>query len=183
VQHIAVTLGSLSLVRERLLGATEVFQVAPVNLRQVLVGKYLGYTLFIGLITVALAALMIPIGIPFLGSPWIFAGLVLLLTVASVGIGFLISALSRSESQAVQLSMLVLLLSVFFSGFFLPLQNFLAPVRAVAQALPLTHGIEGLVNLMLRGVPPEPLTWAALGGIAVVAFVATLIIEGRQFYR
>ena len=183
VQHIAVTLGSLSLVRERLLGATEVFQVAPVSLWQILIGKYLGYALFIGLITAALAGLMIPLGIPFLGAPLIFTGLVLLLTVASIGIGFLISSLSRSESQAVQLSMLVLLLSVFFSGFFLPLQNFWAPVRAVAQILPLTHGIDGLLDLMLRGAPPEPSTWAGLGIIAAVTFFGTLWIEGRQFYR
>jgi ABC-2 type transport system permease protein len=183
VQHIAVTLGSLSLVRERLLGATEVFQVAPVNLRNVLMGKYLGYALFIGLITAALAGLMYPLGIPFLGSPWSFTGLVLLLTVASLGIGFLISAFSRSESQAVQLSMLVLLLSVFFSGFFLPLQNFLTPVRALAQALPLTHGIEGLQTIMLRGAEPLLITWGALGAIALVAFLGTLLLEGRQFYR
>jgi ABC-2 type transport system permease protein len=183
VQHIAVTLGSLSLVRERLLGATELFQVAPVNLRQVLVGKYLGYTLFIGLITAALAGLMIPLGIPFLGSPLAFAGVVALLTIASIGVGLLISALSRSESQAVQLSMLVLLLSVFFSGFFLPLQNFWAPVRAVGQLLPLTHGIDGLVDLMLRGTSPEPRTWIALGAIAAITFLITLIVEGRQHYR
>jgi ABC-2 type transport system permease protein len=183
VQHIAVTLGSLSLVRERLLGATEVFQVAPVNLRNVLVGKYLGYAMFIGLITAALAALMYPLGIPFLGSAWSFAGLVLLLTVASLGVGFLISAFSRSESQAVQLSMLVLLLSVFFSGFFLPLQNFLAPVRALAQGLPLTHGIAGLQSIMLMGMEPSLVTWGALGAIAAVTFVGSLLIEGRQFYR
>ena len=183
VQHIAVTLGSLSLVRERLLGATEVFQVAPVNLWQILIGKYLGYALFIGLITAALVGLMIPLGIPLLGSPLVFAGVVLLLTVASIGIGFLISSLSRSESQAVQLSMLGLLMSVFFSGFFLPLQNFWAPVRAVGQILPLTHGINALQDLMLRGAPPELLTWLALGIITLVTFCATLFIEGRQFYR
>lgn len=183
VQHIAVTLGSLSLVRERLLGATEVFQVAPVNLRNVLVGKYLGYTLFIAAITAALAALMYPLGIPFLGSPWDFVGLIVLLTLASLGVGFLISALSRSESQAVQLSMLVLLLSVFFSGFFLPLQNFLAPVRALGQALPLTHGIAGLQSVMLRGADPGILAWSALGTIAAVTFVGALLTEGRQFYR
>lgn len=183
VQHIAVTLGSLSLVRERLLGATEIFQVAPLQLWNVIVGKYLGYTTFIALITAALAGLMVLLGIPFLGSAWAFAGLVLLLTLASLGIGFLISAVSRSESQAVQLSMLVLLLSVFFSGFFLPLQNFWAPVRALGYGLPLTHGIDGLLDVMLRGVPASAFTWAGLGVIAAITFVAALFFEGRQFYQ
>src|SRR5512145_1268358 len=36
LQHIAVTLGALSLVRERLLGALELFRVAPVSMLQVL---------------------------------------------------------------------------------------------------------------------------------------------------
>jgi ABC-2 type transport system permease protein len=38
VQHIAVTLGALSLVRERLLGAMELFRVAPVSMNQLLFG-------------------------------------------------------------------------------------------------------------------------------------------------
>ena len=164
-------------------GATEIFQVAPLQLWNVLVGKYLGYITFIGLIAAALAGLMAPLGVPFLGSPWAFAGVVLLLTVASLGVGFLISALSRTESQAVQLSMLVLLLSVFFSGFFLPLQNFWEPVRALGYGLPLTHGIEGLLDLMLRGAPPSAFTWAGLGLIAAVTFFGALFFEGREFYK
>lgn len=183
IQHIAVTLGSLSLVRERLLGATEVFQVAPVSMRHLLIGKYLGYTLFIFAIAAALAGLMLALGVPFLGSPLDFVGLTLLVTLAALGIGFLISALSRSESQAVQLSMLVLLLSVFFSGFFLPLQSFWAPVRVLGYTLPLTHGIDGLLDVMLRGVQPSLFTWAGLGGIATVTFLAALLLERRLFYR
>jgi ABC-2 type transport system permease protein len=76
LQHIAVTLGALSLVRERLLGAMELFRVAPVSLTQVLLGKYLGYTLFIGIITVALISLLVftPLAVPFLGSIPLFIG-------------------------------------------------------------------------------------------------------------
>src|SRR5690606_33855956 len=49
IQHTAVTLGSLALVRERLIGALEIFRVAPVSIGQLLAGKVLGYTLFIAL--------------------------------------------------------------------------------------------------------------------------------------
>src|SRR5262249_22300405 len=109
VQHIAVTLAALSLVRERLLGAMELFRVAPVSLRQVLIGKYLGYTLFIAIITAALMCLLVftPLAVPFLGSVLLFVGLAALFALASLGIGFVISAWSSSDSQAVQLSMLV----------------------------------------------------------------------------
>jgi ABC-2 type transport system permease protein len=183
LQHIAVTLGALSLVRERLLGALELFRVAPVSMLQVLLGKYLGFTLFIGIISALLLGLMLALGIPFLGSILLFVGLVVLLTLASLGIGFLISTWSKSESQAVQLSMLVLLLSIFFSGFFLPLENFWPPVRNVGYALPLTHGIIGFQDIMLRGFVPSDFTWIMLGSIAGVTFVAVALISQWQFRR
>lgn len=183
VQHVAVTLGALALVRERLLGAVEVFRVAPIGLTQVLSGKVLCYTIFIGVMAALLLGLMNLLGVPILGDPWLLIGLILLLTLASLGIGLLISALSRTESQAVQLSMFVLLMSVFFSGFFLPLQNFWAPVRAVGYGLPLTHGIDSLLRLMLRGTPPSTFSWIGLGAIAAVTLLITPLLERREFYR
>lgn len=183
IQHIAVTLGALSLVRERNLGAIEIFRVAPVSSRQMLIGKYLSFTVFIGLIAAVLGWLLYVLDVPFLGSPLYFAGLVLLLTLAALGMGLLISAISRSDSQAVQLSMLVLLLSIFFSGFFLPLENFWAPVRVVGYVLPLTHGISGFQDVLLRGLPPTVFTWSALGLISAVTFVAVAILVHLQFRR
>jgi ABC-2 type transport system permease protein len=185
LQHIAVTLGSLSLVRERLLGAMELFRVAPVSLTQVLLGKYLGFTLFIGIITAVLVALLVftPLAVPFLGSVTLFVGLAVLFTLAALGIGFLISAWSSSDSQAVQLSMLVLLMSMFFSGFFLPLENFWAPVQAVGYALPLTHAISGFQNIMLRGTAPSDFSWLLLGVIAGATFIATALLAQWRFRR
>lgn len=181
VQHIAVTLGALSMVRERLLGATEFFRVAPVNATQVLAGKYLGYTVFIAIIVALLCGLMVLIGIPFLGDPLQFAGLALLLIFASLGIGLFISSISKTDSQAVQFSMLMLLLSIFFSGFVLPLDNFWAPLRAVGYALPLTHGIDGFQNLLLRGLPPSLFSWALLGIIAILSAGGALFLTARSF--
>lgn len=183
LQHMAVTLASLSLVRENLLGSTELFRVAPVGSMQIILGKYLGFMLFIGLIVALLTGLMIanvPLGvegwsfglaIPFIGDPIWFAVAVLLVTVASLGLGFFISALSKSESQAVQLSMISLLASVFFSGFFLPLQNFAPFVQWLAFLLPVTHGVQSFQRIMLRGELPTDETFAWLGGIALVCFL------------
>jgi ABC-2 type transport system permease protein len=183
IQNIAVTLGALALVRERLMGATEIFRVAPLSVSQVLTGKYLGYTAFIAVIATVLTLLLRLLGIPLLGNPVAYAGLLLLLTLASLGVGFLISTISTSDSQAIQLSMLVLLLSIFFSGFFLSIDSFLPAVRVVSYLLPITHGISGLKDLMLRGVPPEPLVWGALSLIALVTFLAVAALTRRDFRR
>ena len=181
IQHTAITLGALALVRERLMGAFEVFRVAPVNMAQLLLGKYLGYTLFIGLTAAALIVAMRLIGVPLHGSPLLFAGLILLLTLASLGIGFLISTVSSSDSQAIQLAMITLLLSIFFSGFFIALDSFARPALALSYSIPMTHGVAGFQALMLRGVPPGGLAWAALGMITVVTFLLVVVLTRRQF--
>ncbi|MBC8161089.1 MAG: ABC transporter permease [Roseiflexaceae bacterium] len=183
VQHIAVTLGALSLVRERLLGAIEFYGVAPVTLTQVLAGKYMAYTLFIGLILTVLMGLMLALGVPFEGDVWLFVGLSALFVLASLGVGFLISAVSSSDSQAIQLSMLVLLLSIFFSGFFLPLDNFSPYVQPVGYIIPQTYGIQGFQDVLLRGRVPDEIIWGALGAIAVVSFVVVHVVWRRQFRR
>jgi ABC-2 type transport system permease protein len=180
LQHIAVTLGALSLVRERLLGAIELFRVAPVSTRQVLLGKYLAYALFIGILGGVLAIAMSWMQVPFRGEVQALVAIIALLVIASLGIGFLISTISKSDTQAVQLSMLVLLLSIFFSGFFLPLENFWLPVRTLGYMMPITPGILALQDVMLRGVMPSFSLWLLLGGGALGTFLLVNLFAARQ---
>jgi ABC-2 type transport system permease protein len=186
LQHMAVSMAALSLVREQLLGTTELLRVAPVTSRQIILGKYAGFLVAIGFIAAILITLLVlnyPIpntnfrlglGVPLAGNPLVFVGMLALLIVASLGIGFLISAVSKSESQAVQLTMIVLLASVFFSGFFLPLENFAPAVRYVSYVLPVAHGVQAFQALMLRGTLPQIATVLWLGGIALACFLLTL---------
>jgi ABC-2 type transport system permease protein len=183
VQHTAVTLGSLALVRERLMGALEIFRVAPVSMGQLLLGKVLGYTLLIALATLLLVAAMTVLGVPILGSALHLVGLALLLTTASLGLGFLISSVSGSDSQAIQLSMITLLLSIFFSGFFIALESFARPALAVSALLPMTHGVAGLRALMLRGHPPAASTWLGLAALTVVYFGLVVLLTRRQLKK
>ncbi len=181
IQHTAVTLGALALVRERMQGAMEIFQVAPVSGRHLLVGKYASYTLFVLIIGGLLTAALTLLGIPRPVDPWQFAGLLAMLTIASLGVGFLISAVSNSDSQAIQYSMLVLLLSIMFSGFFIPLEYFLPFISAIGMGIPMTHGIDGMHSLLLRGTNADIIVWIGLGAIALVTFVIVTVIVARQF--
>ncbi len=155
IQHIAITLAALALVRERLQGTIEMFRVAPVNAQEVLLGKYLSYFL-LGALLSAILALVILFGlnVSSLGDTPDLVLVIGLVLAASLGVGFLISAVVKTETQAVQLAMILLLASVFFSGFFLPTDNLQPLVRLVSYLLPVTYGIIGLQEVMLRGVPP-----------------------------
>ena len=176
IQHLAITLSSLSMVRERLSGQIDLFRVAPVNALEVLSGKYVAFALLSLFVTAVVGALMIfVLRVPVLSGYVTAMLIVLLLTFASLGVGLLISLVADSERMAVQLAMLVLLASVFFSGFVLPVQDFIGPVQYLAYALPVTHGIATLQDAMLRGTVVEPWMLAALAGIGIGLYLISLL--------
>ena len=57
--------------------------------------------------------------------------------------------------------MLALLAGLFFSGFILPIEGLSYPIKAISWLLPVTYGIAGLQDIMLRGQQPAIETcWA-----------------------
>jgi ABC-2 type transport system permease protein len=118
LQHLAVTFAALSIVRERNVGTMELFRVSPLSAAEALFGKYISYMLFGGVIAAILSALLVfALHVPMLGNWWYFALVLAAVLFTSLGIGFAISVVSQTDSQAVQYSMIILLASVFFSGF------------------------------------------------------------------
>ncbi|MGZ8513027.1 MAG: ABC transporter permease [Candidatus Limnocylindria bacterium] len=184
IQHLAVTLTALSMVRERLSGQMDRFRVAPVSSTELLLGKYVAYAVLSLVVSAVVGALLVlGLGVPLLGGALPFAGIVLLLTFASLGVGLLISLVADSERQAVQLSMLVLLASVFFSGFVLPVTDFAGWTQYLAYLLPVTHGIATLQDTMLRGAVSQPWMLGALLVIGVVLYFGSLIRLRRILRR
>jgi len=181
LQHIAVSLASLSMVRDRLLGAMELYRVAPVRPLEIILGKSLSYGLLLGVVGAALVFLVNRLlGVPILGEPaWAIVTIGLLLF-SSLGLGFFIAGLAETETQAVQLAMLVLLASIFFGGFFLALDTLWEPVRAISYLLPVTFGSIDLREVMLRGATPDPVTLVALAMIGVACYVGASLELNRR---
>lgn len=183
LQHLAVTLTALALVRERLSGAMDLFRVAPVRAWEILIGKYIAYGLLSLLVGAVVAALMVRgLGVPLVGSAERVATVVILLTLASLGAGLLISLVADSERQAVQLAMLLLILSVFFSGFVLPVDEFRPVAQGVSYLLPVTYGIQLLQDIMLRGEAGSGIFLLILG-LMGIALYAINTIRLRQVMR
>lgn len=177
IQHLGITFGGLSLVRERQLGTTELFRVAPLHATQLLAGKYIGYILASAVVGTVLSVLMFTVfGVPLLGSLGAYAAVMALLAIASLGIGFIVSSVVTSDTQAVNVSLIVLLLSIFFSGFFLSLDRIIPAVRTVSWSLPITHAIESMRDVMFRADGVDLRTWIALGGGSVALFVVSWIL-------
>jgi ABC-type multidrug transport system permease subunit len=64
---------------------------------------------------------------------------------------------------------------VFFSGFVLPLDQFITPLRIAAYSLPVTHGIQLLQDFMLRGGTNAGWELTVLGAIGIVLFLVTSV--------
>ncbi len=181
IQHIGITLGGLSLVRERALGTQELFRVSPVHAAQILAGKYIGFLAAISLVATALTLLMLgAFGVPITGSIAAYTLVLFLLSLASLGVGFTISAVVSSDSQAINLALIVLLLSTFFSGFFLSLDRLVVWVRSVSWALPITHAIDSLRDVMFRAEGVDLRTMVALGAGSVALFAVSLVLLQRR---
>ena len=173
LQHLAVTFAALSIVRERNVGTMELFRVSPLSAAEALFGKYISYMLFGGVIAAILSALLVfALHVPMLGSWWYFALVIAAVLFTSLGIGFAISIVSQTDSQAVQYSMIILLASVFFSGFIMSLDMLWLPVRVISWLLPTTYGTLLLRDVALRGIGPN---WMLLGGLIAIGLVLMLI--------
>ena len=173
LQHLAITLAALSLVQERQLGAIETLSVSPTSAGELLLGRYIFY----GLVTLAtgvVLTLLLRFGlhVPFVGSPLLYLAILALLIWASTAAGFCLALVTRTDAQAMQSIMLLLVGAIFFSGFIGPLRALSVPVVGLAYIFPLTYGIDALDSIMLLGTAPPLLDFV---GLAVLGTALSLL--------
>jgi ABC-2 type transport system permease protein len=181
---------ALGVVRERQSGTLEQLAVMPFRARDVLVGKLLPY---LGVAVVDLAVSeavgVLLFNVPFAGSPLVFAHGAVLFLFVTVGIGVLISTVSETQGQAIQLAIMTMLPQILLSGLIFPLQAMAAGVRWIGYLLPLTYFVQVARGVMVRGAPFEALVFplamlAVLGavvfGLSVARFRRDLAPAGRR---
>ena len=181
LQHVSITFASLSIVRETRSGIMELFRVSPITAFETLVGKYLSYLFFEIILAAIITTLAVwLLKIPILGHLQDYALAVVVLLFTSLGVGFLISLISETDTQAVQYSMLLLLASVFFSGFILDLRMIREPITVLAWSLPATYGIRMLQDIMLRGSSVPVLIFLGIVAIGIALFLIDWILLRKK---
>jgi ABC-2 type transport system permease protein len=128
--------------------------------------------------------LIVGIGVQALGvqvsGNWLaIAGLVVLGALTFVSIGYLLASFARTEEAANGMTSIVQFPLMFLSGIFFPLEILPNWLRGVATVMPLTYLGDALRQLMVGGIPFQPL------GVDVAVltgwFVACLAISARFF--
>ncbi|MGZ5385329.1 MAG: ABC transporter permease, partial [Acidimicrobiia bacterium] len=97
-----------------------------------------------------------------------------------LGAGFVISAVARTESEAVQYAMMALLVSIFFSGFFISLDRLIEPVRVLSYLLPATYGIAALKDVAFLGEAPDPRLIGGVGILATALLASAWVLMRRR---
>jgi ABC-2 type transport system permease protein len=178
LQFQTLILTAFAIVRERERGTLEQIVVTPIKPWELMAGKLLPYvaTAFLA-VAVALAVGRFWFGVQVQGSMLLLVALSTLFLLSSLGVGLLISTVSQTQTQAMQLALFVMLPSVLLSGFMFPREGMPWIIQQIGLAIPLTYFLQILRGVILKGVEVDVL-WGdvlplALFGLVVFALSAT----------
>ena len=167
----------VAIVRERERGNMELLIATPVTRSEQMLGKVLPYAV-IGLLqtTVVLALGVWLFQVPVRGGVFDVYVASVLLILANLTLGLLISTRAQSQFQAMQMTFFVFLPSILLSGFMFPFAGMPLAVRWLAEALPLTHFLRIIRGVMLRGAGLFELWPDVLALVAFTTVMMTLAI-------
>lgn len=168
VLQIATTFATaMSVVRERERGTLEQLLVSPLSRWGFMLGKLIPYWIIGMAMAVFLLAIMRYLfQVPIAGSLTALMIGTMLYTFSLLAIGLLVSTRAETQMQALQMSMALILPSVFFSGFIFPRETMPAIFWGIGAALPTTYYIELLRAIILRGASLQDFVqnlWILLG--------------------
>ena len=171
----------VAIVRERERGNMELLIATPVSRSELMLGKVLPYAV-IGLLqtTVVLALGMWLFAVPVRGSVLDVYLAAVLLILANLTLGLLISTRAQSQFQAMQMTFFVFLPSILLSGFMFPFAGMPRVIQWLAELLPLTHFLRLVRGIMLRGAGLFEL-WPDV--LALVAFTAVMMTAAILRFR
>lgn len=181
IMMITTVWTSQSIVRERELGTIEQLMVTPIRPLEIMLGKSLPYALA-ALVDAGVIVLLARLwfGVPVQGSlPLLFA-LASVFILTTLGLGLLISTVSRTQQQALLAVFAVLMPSVLLSGFMFPIANMPWAIQQITWLIPFRYFLEIVRGIFLKGVGLEVLWPQAL---ALTAFGAVLFTAGALSFR
>lgn len=182
MQNITVMLTAFALVRERERGTLEQLIVTPVRPGELVIGKLIPYVI-IAFIDVSVIFLLgtFWFGVEVAGNVLLLAVLAFFFLLGALGLGLLISTVTRTQLQAMQATMGIILPSVLLSGFMFPREAMPAVIRWLGNFIPLTYFLEVLRGIILKGAGLDVLSVQAA---FLVAFgCGTLTLAALRFRK
>ena len=179
---MTMMLSSMAIVRETEIGTMEQLLVTPLTPSAVITGKLVPYAL-VGVVEflTALTVVLFWFEVPLRGSFWVLALLTAPFILCCLGLGLLVSTLSRTQQQAMMISTFVIMMpQIYLSGFVFPIQNMPPIFQWITYAIPLRYYVTALRGVFLKGVGLDVLWPEALAMLGLAILILTF---ARLRYR
>jgi ABC-2 type transport system permease protein len=170
-------LTATAIVRERERGTIEQLIVTPIRPWELIVGKLVPYVLlavFNALEVLALGAWWFKV--PVRGELGLIFLLSALFLLSSLGIGLLASTIANTQQEAMLTVWMLLLPSIFLSGFFFPIEAMPSALQVISYLMPLRYYLVILRSLLIKGVGftalREEVLALAIFGLAIMSIAA-----------
>jgi ABC-2 type transport system permease protein len=182
LQLLTVMLMAITIPRERERGTLDQLMASPITRTELILGKLLPY-FGISLLNVATILFVADrwFGVPVLERLPLLVGLCALFVLTSLATGLLISAVSRSQFQAVQIAVFYVLPVFMLSGAYAPIEAIPDYIRPIANLFPLMYFSRAVRAVTLRGADLL-LVWKDMAILAgfVLVFLYWAVLSFRK---
>jgi ABC-2 type transport system permease protein len=180
---IAAMVASMAIARERELGTLEQLLVTPLRSLELVVGKSvlavaLGYTEFL----LMLAAVVWLFGVPMRGSLPLLMAVALFYMIVELGWGLMISAVARTQMQALLIAFAVVMVMVIFCGYAFPVDTMPPLMQIISNIFPLKHWLIIFRSILLKGAGLD-VFWRellAIAGLGTLIYIGTVLLLRRK---
>ncbi|MBX2976003.1 MAG: ABC transporter permease [Ignavibacteriaceae bacterium] len=180
---ITLILTSLAIVKEKEIGTLEQLIVTPIKPYQLIIGKLIPFTI-LGFISVVIVinAMSLLFNIPVKGSYIFLFSSSFLYILSSLGLGLFISTISKTQQQAMMISIFgILMPMVYLSGFAFPIENMPSSIQYISYLIPLRYFITIIRGVILKGIGFTELWFDAT--ILLAMGIIILVLSSLRFRK
>ena len=176
-------LASMVIAKERELGTLEQLMVTPLRSAELVIGKSvmavsLGFVLYL----LMLAMVILVFDVPMRGSLPLLLVLSFLYMLVELGWGLMISAVAKTQMQALLITFAVIMVIIIFSGYAFPVDTMPPFMQVISNIFPLKHWLIVFRGILLKGAGVQEL-WPELLwilGLGIIIYTFTVIILRRN---
>jgi ABC-2 type transport system permease protein len=182
VTIVTLMLTSMAVVREKEVGTMEQLIVTPITPWEFILGK----TLPFALISMADVILVTTVGViwfqvPVRGSILLLLGCTAIYLLTALGVGLLISTISRTQQQAMMTTFFFFMPAIMLSGLMFPIANMPEVVQWITHLNPMRYYLVVIRGIFLKGVGIDVL-WPQMAALGVLG-IATFWMASRRFRK
>jgi ABC-2 type transport system permease protein len=129
--------------------------------------SYVNFLLMLGLVVFVFQ-------VPMRGSWLLLLAIALFYLLVEMGWGLMISAVSKTQVQALLLAFMLMMIEVVFSGYAFPVENMPWFLQRIANFVPIKHWLLILRGILLKGAGVD-IFWKELLSLASLGLVINIV--------